>query len=225
MLAGMKLVRRLRRLFSPDPNRFLRSTRGVIHVGANVGQERELYRRHGLDVLWVEPIPDVFARLAANISGLPRQRALECLVTDRDDATYEFHVSNNDGESSSILDLKQHRDIWPTVDFTRTITLNSSTLATLLRRENVDVARYDALVMDTQGSELLVLRGADPVLSRFKFIKTEVPDFEAYAGCAKLEDIERFLLERGFVEIARNCFASRSGGGNYYDVVYGRRPS
>lgn len=221
----MKLLRRLRRLFSPDPNRFLRSTRGVIHVGANVGQERELYRRHDLDVLWIEPIPDVFARLAANISGLPRQRALERLVTDRDDATYEFHISNNDGESSSILDLKQHRDIWPTVDFTRTITLKSSTLARLLERENVDVARYDALVMDTQGSELLVLRGADPVLARFKFIKTEVPDFEAYAGCAKLEDIERFLGERGFLEIARNCFASRSGGGNYYDVVYGKRPS
>jgi FkbM family methyltransferase len=220
----MKFLRRLRRLFAPDPNRFLRSTRGVIHVGANVGQERDLYGRYGLDVLWIEPIPDVFARLAANIKGLPRQRALERLVTDRDDETYEFHISNNDGESSSILDLKEHRDIYPTVDFTRTISLKSSTLATLLARENVEVARYDALVMDTQGSELLVLRGAEPVLGHFKFIKTEVPDFEAYAGCAKLEDIERFLLERGYVEVSRNCFASRSAGGNYYDVVYGKRP-
>jgi len=220
----MKFLRRLRRLFAPDPNRFLRSTRGVIHVGANVGQERDLYRRYGLDVLWIEPIPDVFARLAANIAGFPRQRALESLVTDRDDVTYEFHVENNDGKSSSILDLKEHRDIYPTVDFTRTIALKSTTLATLLERENVDVARYDVLVMDTQGSELLVLRGAGPVLESFKFIKTEVPDFEAYAGCAKLEDIERFLLERGYEEISRNCFASRSGGGNYYDVVYGKRP-
>jgi FkbM family methyltransferase len=220
----MKVLRRLRRLLGPDPNRFLRSTRGVIHVGANVGQERDLYRRYDLDVLWIEPIPDVFARLATNIAGLSRQRALERLVTDRDDAAYEFHVANNDGESSSILELKEHRDIWPTVDFTRTITLKSSTLATLLARENVDVSRYDALVMDTQGSELLVLRGAEPVLGHFKFIKTEVPDFEAYAGCAKLEDIERFLAQRGFVESSRNCFASRSGGGNYYDVVYGKRP-
>ena len=145
-------------------------------------------------------------------------------MTDRDDVTYEFHIANNDGKSSSILDLKDHRDIYPTVDFTRTITLKSSTLATLLARENVDVALYDALVMDTQGSELLVLRGAEPVLGSFKFIKTEVPDFEAYAGCAKLEEIDRFLLDRGYVEISRNCFASRSGGGNYYDVVYGKLP-
>jgi len=219
---AMKLLRRLRRLFAPDPNRFLRSARGVIHVGANVGEERELYRGYGLDVLWIEPIPDVFARLRANIAGFPRQHALECLVTDRDDASYEFNVANNDGESSSILALKEHRDVWPEVRFTRTIALRSSTLATLLTRESVDVARYDALVMDTQGSELLVLRGAEPVLGQFKFIKTEVPDFEAYAGCAKLEDIERFLRHRGYDELARNRFASRPGGGHYYDVVYGK---
>jgi FkbM family methyltransferase len=218
----MKLLRRLRRLLSPDPNRFLRTVRGVVHVGANVGQERELYERHDLDVVWIEPIPDVFARLKANIAGFPRQRALECLVTDRDDSSYEFNVANNDGESSSILALKEHKDVWPKVAFTTTITLKSATLATLLTREAIDPARYDALVMDTQGSELLVLKGAEPLLDRFRFVKTEVPDFEAYAGCAKLEDIERYLTSRGFREVSRHCFATRAGGGHYYDVVYGR---
>jgi FkbM family methyltransferase len=218
----MKLLRRLRRLFAPDPNRFLRAARGVVHVGANVGQERALYDRLGLDVLWIEPIPNVFATLAANIAAFPRQRALECLVTDRDDEPYEFNIANNGGESSSILPLKHHRDVWPKVDFTRTITLRSSTLATLLARERIDLKRYDALVMDTQGTELLVLKGAGSLLEGFRFIKTEVPDFEAYAGCAQLADIARFLTERGYAELARNRFATRPGGGNYYDVVYGK---
>jgi FkbM family methyltransferase len=218
----MKLLRRLRRLFSPDPNRFLRAARGVVHVGANVGQERDLYDRLGLDVLWIEPIPDVFATLTANIARFPRQRALECLVTDRDDVPYEFHIANNGGESSSILPLEQHRDLWPKVAFTSTITLRSSTLATLLERERVDLARYDTLVMDTQGSELLVLKGAGSLLDRFRFIKTEVPDFEAYAGCARLDDIAGFLQERGYAELIRNRFATRAGGGSYFDIVYGR---
>jgi FkbM family methyltransferase len=218
----MKLLRRLRRMFAPDPNRFLRASRGVVHVGANVGQERALYDRYGLAVLWIEPIPDVFATLARNIAGFPRQRALECLVTDRDDAPYEFNVANNGGESSSILALAQHRDVWPKVDFTGTLTLRSTTLATLLARERIDVTRYDTLVMDTQGSELLVLKGAEPVLGQFRFIKTEVPDFEAYAGCAQLDDIEGFLRERGYAELARHRFARRPGGGNYFDVVYGK---
>jgi hypothetical protein len=112
--------------------------------------------------------------------------------------------------------------VWPKVDYTRTIVLRSTTLASLFAREHMDAARYDALVMDTQGSELLVLRGAEPLLPHFKFVKTEVPDFEAYAGCAQLEDIAAFFAARGFVEHARHRFAERGGGGAYYDVVYAR---
>lgn len=212
----------MRRWFAPDPNRFLRSVRGVVHVGANVGQERELYRRHDLDVLWIEPIPEVFATLAANLAEFPRQRAIQALVTDRDGEEYQFNVANNGGESSSILALKEHRDVWPKVDFTSTIALQSSTLATVLARELIDATRYDALIMDTQGSELLVLKGAEPILAQFRFIKTEVPDFEAYEGCARLDDIERFLVARGYKELARHRFASRTAGGSYFDVVYGR---
>jgi hypothetical protein len=112
--------------------------------------------------------------------------------------------------------------VWPKVDYTRTIKLTSTTLATLLAREGIDGSLYDALVMDTQGSELLVLKGAESALARFKFVKTEVPDFEAYLGCARLADIEAFLTARGYRELVRHCFAQRVGGGRYYDVVYGR---
>jgi FkbM family methyltransferase len=220
--AAMKILRRLRRLLGPDPNRFLRSARGVVHVGANVGQERDLYERLHLDVLWIEPIPEVYAELRSNIASLPRQRALQYLITERDGATYEFNVANNRGESSSILALKAHRDVWPNVAFTRTIALQSTTLATLVEQERIDLSRYDTLVMDTQGSELLVLRGAERVLRHFKFIKTEVPDFEAYAGCARLDDIAAFLQARGFREQSRHCFAERAGVGRYFDVVYAR---
>jgi FkbM family methyltransferase len=227
MLRTMSVVRRLRRLFKPnrnepDPNEFLRAVRGVVHVGANVGQERELYARHDLDVLWIEPIPEVFATLRDNLAGFPRQRAVQCLVTDRDGADYEFHVANNSGESSSILDMKEHKDVWPKVAFTHTLKLRSVTLPSLFEREGIDPAAYDALVMDTQGSELLVLQGAEPLLRQFKFIKTEVPDFEAYAGCARLADMEAFVRSHGYVERSRRLFASREAGGNYYDVVYER---
>lgn len=220
--APMKILRRLRRWFGPDPNRFLRSVRGVIHVGANVGQERELYARYGLDVLWIEPIPEVFVTLRANLEGFPRQRALQALVTDRNGHEYEFHVASNAGESSSILELKQHRDVWPKVAFTRSINLRSVTLPALLEREGIDPGLYDALVMDTQGSELLVLKGAEPLLPRFAYVKTEVPDFEAYEGCVQLAELTAFLAARGYAELARHRFASRAAGGHYYDVIYRR---
>jgi hypothetical protein len=34
----------------PDPNAFLQYCKGVLHVGANLGQERDLYAQFGLPV-------------------------------------------------------------------------------------------------------------------------------------------------------------------------------
>lgn len=219
----MNIFRRLKSVLTPNPDRFLRRVSGVIHVGANTGGERDLYKKNGLRVVWIEPIPEIFRTLQANLAGYAEQRAFPALVTDRDNAEYPFHISNQSGASSSILDLKLHKDIWPNVSYERTITLTSTTLPSFFEREKISVRDYDALVMDTQGSELLVLKGADTILKHFKFIKTEVADFEAYTGCCQLKDIDQFLGERGFRKFSSHKFAERPGGGNYYDVVYERK--
>lgn len=216
------LLRRTRAFLTPDSNRFLRNVAGVIHVGANSGQERDLYAAHGLDVVWVEPIPEVFEQLSARLAGFPKQRGIQCLVSDRDDQEYAFHVASNDGGSSSILELKYHKDLWPEVRFEKTITLRSKTLPTLLSLHQVDCRNYQALILDTQGSELLILRGAGSLLPAFSYIKTEVADFEAYEGCCQLDAVSAFLASHGFKEHSRRCFATRREGGSYYDVVYKR---
>lgn len=222
-MSGIRTILRwTKSMLRRDPNGFLRNVSGVIHVGANTGQERDLYQQYGLRVIWVEPIPEVFQVLKANINSYRLQSAIQCLVTDKDDEEYEFYVSNYDGLSSSILQLELHKDIWPDVAFTRTLALRSVTLPSLLRRERINISEYDALIMDTQGSELLILNGAEPILRNLTFIKTEVPDFESYRDCCQLKDIERFLTRHGFQEYARQPFARRPEGGTYYDVTYQR---
>ena len=74
--------------------------------------------------------------------------------------------------------------------------------------------------MDTQGTELLVLQGSVPLLKQFRYIKTEVPDFEAYARCCLLANMEAFMTGHGYSEVSRIRFAERPLGGAYYDVVY-----
>jgi FkbM family methyltransferase len=202
---------------------FLRGARGVIHVGAHTGQERNLYAQYKLAALWIEPIPELFAVLQQNLVGFPLQRAVNCLVTDRDGARYPFHITSNAGGSSSIFSLALHEDIWPDVKETATITLTSKTLPTLLADEQLDLSSYDVLVMDTQGSELLVLKGAESIVDRFKFIKTEVADFRAYDGGCQLEEVESFMQRLGFFELARKTIALHPSGGGYYDIVYKRR--
>jgi FkbM family methyltransferase len=223
MLAALKGVLRRRGVIDRSPMKgFLRHAVGVIHVGAHTGQERVRYAQYRLNVLWIEPIPEIFAALRENLAGFAAQRAVECLVTDKDGAEYEFHVTSNRGGSSSIFPLGRHKDIWPEVRETATLTLRSKTLPTLLADERIDARQYDALVMDTQGSELLVLEGAAPLLDRFKFVKTEVADFPAYEGGCQLKDIESLMQRFGFRELARNTIARHPQGGAYYDIVYGR---
>lgn len=203
-----------------NPDRFLQEISGLIHVGANIGQERHMYNELGLNVIWIEPIPEIFKILKQNLEEVKSQRAFQYLVTDCDDREYQFHIANNSGASSSILDLKQHKDVWPSVNYVSTIPLKSITLASLIQRECIDLTKYQALIMDTQGSELLVLKGAIPLLHNFKYIKTEAPDFESYSNCCKLDEINSFMMQYGYKEYSRHEFARRSQGGSYYDIVY-----
>lgn len=209
-----------------DSNTFLRHVSGVIHVGANTGQERKLYDQLGLRVLWIEPNPFVFQKLQRNIAGYPKQIAVQALLSNGDGDEMQFHISNNGGKSSSVLDLKHHREMWPEVSYRETITLNTVTLPTLLERgwiyRGINPYNYQALVLDTQGSELLILEGCGSSLAGFKFVKVEVADFESYAGCCQVDDVQRFMEQRGYDEVARLRFAKRAGIGRYFDITYRR---
>ena len=212
-----RIVRRMANKIAPIDG-FLRQTKGVIHVGANDGGERELYHRWGLPVLWVEAIPSVFDTLCENIKPYPRQRAVNALLTDQIGKQYKFNVSNNEGQSSSILELKLHKDIWPEVVYSTRIDLISTTLDAIVD----DVENYDSLVIDTQGSELTVLRGGKNVLRRIKWAKIEAADFEAYEGCATVRSLIEYLNNLGFHLKRKDKFATRRGGGAYFDLLFAR---
>jgi FkbM family methyltransferase len=211
-------------IFKANPDSFLKHVSGVIHVGANTGQERKFYADHNVNVLWLEPIPEVFEKLKENIKEYPNQKAYKYLVTDVDNKKYKFHIANNNGKSSSILTIGLHDDIWPHVRYERSILISSITLDSFVQKESVDMMKYDTLIIDTQGSELLVLKGAEKILNKFKYVKTEVPDFEAYVDCCQVNDISEYLKFKGFKEYSKYLFASRKQGGHYYDIVYKREP-
>lgn len=194
----------------------------MIHAGANSGQERDIYASFGVRVVWIEPLPEIFEELETNISPYSDQLAIRALLGARDNEPQTFRVSNNEGLSSSILDLKYHKDIWPHVDFAGEIELRSVTLPSALASHNIDVFRYDALVIDTQGSELLILEGAGDLLKHITFIKTEAADFESYADCATVESLTRFAAGNGFRLVRQDKFAEHPSLGAYYDLLFAR---
>jgi 2-O-methyltransferase len=160
-------------------NSFLRKVPGVVHVGANSGQERNTYRDFGLRVVWVEAIDEVFSELVKNISDHPKQKAFCALLTDQDDAEHQFHIASNEEASSSIYQLGCHVDIWPEVSYLSSRTLRSQRLDSLFRQEGIIPSDYPALVMDVQSAELLVLKGAGQMLRKFRYIKARPPILKA----------------------------------------------
>jgi len=218
----VRTINKINKVFGREFNKYLKHITGIIHIGANTGQERNLYKKHGLNVVWVEPIPKVYEKLKRNIKEYEKQRAIKALVTDKNNKEYKFNISNNGGESSSILKLEKHKDIWPDVFYEETILLNSITLEKLIEKENINMKDYQALILDTQGSELLVLEGGVSVLKHFKYIATEVADFESYKDCCTLDDITKFMEKHNFQENFRSKFAESKNKGSYFDVLFKR---
>jgi FkbM family methyltransferase len=205
------------------PTSFLRKVNGVIHIGANIGQERFRYAAYDLRVAWIEPIPDVFEQLSENLKPFPKQSAYRCLLAAEDGREFTFHISDNGGVCSSILPLAKHRVMWPEIGYTKEIKICGTTLGKCIEKEQIRLADYQALVLDTQGSELMILKGAANLLPNFRFIQVEVADFESYAGCCKLPEMTEFMREHGFRERKRKRFEFVRGVGSYYDVTYEKR--
>jgi FkbM family methyltransferase len=195
-----------------DPDFFLKCCSHIIHVGANSGQERELYHSYGLSVDWIEPIPAVYEQLVHNIQSYPKQVAIKALLTDHGGDTVKLNIATNCGASSSIFDLALHRDIWPEIDYVGHLQFQSETLDWLLEQRVVR-SPVDAIIIDTQGSELLVLKGAEAALRGISYLKVEAADFESYKGGTTVEAIETFLKERSFRLLRKTKFAQHPSGG------------
>ena len=202
---------------------YLRNISGVIHVGANLGQERRYYWLLGVDVLWVEPIREIYERMVDNVARYPRQRPVFALLGARDGEEVSLGIASNNGASSSILPLEDHKALFPDIDYIEQRKLTTCTLGSMLRREDVDIEAYQALTIDTEGAELMILRGAGALLKHFQYIKCEVADFPARTGTPSTEDIDGLLRPLGFRELARRRFGMGPGGnGTFWDIVWKR---
>lgn len=195
-------------------NKILLQAEGVIHVGAHVGQERDDYAAHDLKVMWFEPQPDVFETLRANLVGYPKQVAFDYLITDKDGDVYIFHISNNDrGASSSIFEMgKDSVEVMPELQYVATMEVKSHKL------DSLPTQGFDALVLDVQGSELLVLNGAVETLKHVRFVQAESYDAEFYVGGATTPGIREFLTAQGFEEVESRMVPWARG--NVYELFF-----
>ena len=176
--------------------------KGVLHVGAHECEELGFYERLGIakeNCVWLDAIQLKVDQALAK--GVPN--VFKAVVTDKDDDTVTFRLTNN-VQSSSVLEFGTHAKHHPQVHFVSETKETTVTLDTFFERQNLDPSRYDFWNFDIQGAEMLALRGAPKALQHAKALYLEVNIEEVYKGCAKLDELDAFLAGLGFRRVITN---------------------
>lgn len=195
--------------------------KAVLHVGAHLGEEAEDYAACGVErVLWVEANPELVPGLRDHVSGFSGQRALQALVSDKDDESTDLRLTTF-SMASSILPLKRHLDYYPSMPEVGTVTADSITVDALLKA-NDESPEFDMANLDVEGAELLVLHGMRSVMPHLKWIYTEVNHEEMYEGCVLVPQMDEYLAGFGFERVAiRDAYIGNQMMG-FADALYAR---
>lgn len=185
---------------------------GVLHVGANVGEEAPVYLELGVKKqIWIEANPKIYGKLKTNLENNPEAIAYNFAVGDVDGPAV-LHESNNGSQSSSVLELGTHLIQHPDVHYVADIAVTMRRIDGLISIEEMD--NYDFLNVDVQGFEMQVLKGMGDHLKKIKWAYLEINRAEVYKGCAQVEEIDSYLSQFGFKRV-ESLWVGNWGDGLY----------
>ena len=130
-----------------------------------------------------------------NIEKFKKQDGYQALLGDKPSAKQRINLSSNSYESSSIFDFgaeMNHKNL-SMVDFIELPMVRLDGMFT-----STELSMYKHWVIDVQGAELLVLKGAGQLLTNVTSIEIEVSTKDEYSGGAKWHEIRDFLDDFGF---------------------------
>ena len=181
----------------------------VLQVGASAGQEIPMFSANGVThAVMVEALDFPFSVLCSNCSGIANFLPVQSAVGARDGEVVKFYVSNNGGQSSSILKPAKHLSAFPHVLFDEEVSKNSFTLDSIamsVKLANPNFPEnYDLLYLDVQGAELEVLKGASRNLLNCKYIFTEVGFGGGYEKDVSYLQLAQFLSAFNYKLVSLN---------------------
>lgn len=190
------------------------SASGAIVVGAHTAEEHDVYTELGIhDIVYIEPCEKAFSILHDRFwKQADRIILIKAACADYTGKTTMHVETANTGMSNSILEPKQHLDYYPNIQFTDTEEVD------VIRLDDLDISRerYNILIMDCQGAEGLILKGATELLKGIDLIYTEVNTAELYKGCMLLPEMD--LLLSDFVRVETKMTNAKWG-----DCIYLRQ--
>jgi FkbM family methyltransferase len=144
-----------------------------LQIGAHDGKtDDKLYRliqRHGWRGVLLEPVPYLFERLVTNYAGNPRLKFENSALASSDGTTTFYRLRQTDdpmphwydqlGTMNRDVILRHGREIPDIENYLIEERVACISYETLLRK--YDISKVDLILIDTEGSDLEVLRQID----------------------------------------------------------------
>lgn len=187
---------------------------GVIAVGAHFGEEHPDYVAAGIKrFVYIEPCAAAFNVLKNKFAAHHHIKLFNYACGEVECEQVMYTGSQNEGQSNSLLKMAKHTQIHPG------ITLPNTELVTVKRLDSLGLAHkgYQLLVMDVQGFEGRVLKGATETLKQMNYVYTEVNRDFVYENCTLVDELDELLHEFERVETGQWV------GGLWSDALYVRK--
>lgn len=189
----------------------------ILDIGACEGEDSIRYKKlfPNAQVFSFEPLPSNLLKIKENFRkfGLDSLIEVQPFAMSDVEGTATFYVSsgvppqkknddnwNYGNKSSSLLEpTLAMRENYAWLDFHEKIEVKTKRLDAFLKERYLN--RIDLIHLDVQGAELKVLEGAGSSLQFVKAVWTEVENVELYEQQPLRQDVEKFLLNRGFIKL------------------------
>jgi FkbM family methyltransferase len=175
------------------------SVKGILHIGAHECEELKDYVSEGVypgKIDWIEANAVISERMKSR--GVTN---IHNFAVDSEEGEAEFFVTNN-GQSSSLLKFGTHEKSYPWCKVTEVQKVQKKRLDTFFgEHPEINVSERNFWNLDIQGSELNALKSAADNLNFVDAVYSEVNIQYVYQNCGLLQEMDKFLEEKGFKRV------------------------
>jgi FkbM family methyltransferase len=181
----------------------------VIHVGSHHAQDQLQYERIGAQgIFWCEADP---ACVSIIKERYPNSRVIEGLFWSKVGMSLDFWV---------MQDRAQNSVFRPRITEAALARVRLSTTTLDVEFANIDLIKPIMLVLDVQGAEIEVLKGASNLISKVEFLVCEITDVSSKSFFSiSQKSVESYLRNFGLVPILKRLSYNKE----YFDLLFVRR--
>jgi FkbM family methyltransferase len=196
---------------------------GVIHLGAHKAEELKLYKKLNIkNVLLYEANKKLinylkFKSVIYSFLFNMNIKIINKVIYDKK-SMCKLNITSN-SQSSSILDLGIHKELYPDIVKKEAVLVEGNTLDDEFSNF-YDIKNYNFLNIDIQGAELLALSGAQTILSKLDIIYTEINYDYVYKNCALVSDIDNLLKKYNFIRYYTSDVKNKKNISVWGDAIY-----